>query len=179
MEDFAGLIVFFLILGVIDKFGKKKKNRKNPKQPGPRTPERAAPQRAAAPAQEVALPVQAVKKAVKHTDAYELLKIIEAARQEKAKSAPSEEKEKTSIEQAVGLRKSGISDSEGCIGGSIAHTQHEGESHAVHTEHMKRMVRPAAQTAQPAVSIRKLRTEDLRKAVVMSEILAKPKALRH
>jgi len=178
MEDFAGIIVFFVVIGLIDKLSKKKKNQKSKVQPAGH----AAAQKATRPAREVALPAQSAKKpaAAKGADANELLKAIEAARQAKAngKSAPKA-KELTAIEQAAGLQKSGIADSEGCIGGSIPHTQHEGESKTEHDRHMRRMTRPASPDAQPAVSIQKLRTEDLRKAVVMSEILNKPKALRH
>ena len=59
MEDFAGIIVFFVVIGLIDKLNKKSKKKQKPNaQPAARA---AAPK--AAPVREVALPAQPVKKA--------------------------------------------------------------------------------------------------------------------
>ena len=68
-------------------------------------------------------------------------------------------------------------DPEGCIGGSIEHVQHEGEPRAEHAAHLE-AARFSAADAPRAQSLRGLNVSDLRRAVVMSEILDRPKALR-
>lgn len=181
MEDFAGLIVFFLIIGLIEKFGKKSKmNRNTPNDAAKQPAGKAAPKKAAPPAREVALPIQAVKKAaeVEFGDIKDFRKAVEALKQPKAKPAAEKKPaEQPPVKPAAAPRPISFTDDQGCIGGSIAHTQHEGESKAEHAEHMKRSL---SNTPAPTASaIRNLRAEDMRKAVILSEILDKPKALRH
>ncbi len=71
-----------------------------------------------------------------------------------------------------------LTDEHGCIGGSLSHDSSEGETLHEHAGHeMRRQSRLAAeaQAVQPA---RRVTARDLRQAVVMSEILNRPKALR-
>ena len=73
-------------------------------------------------------------------------------------------------------------DEEGCVGGSMEHTQHEGESRVEHREHLAAMQRQEQEeslAAQAAQEIRDMNIHRLRRAVVVSEILGKPKALQH
>lgn len=72
-------------------------------------------------------------------------------------------------------------DAEGCVGGSLGAHREEGESRAEHRLHERR--REAALAAECAASrraaaVRQANVDQLRQAVVMSEILDKPKALR-
>ena len=71
-------------------------------------------------------------------------------------------------------------DDEGCLGGSLPHDHTEGESRAEHAAHMAAMrARDAAEAAvaEPR-GLADFDPRDLRRAVVISEILGKPKALR-
>ena len=72
-------------------------------------------------------------------------------------------------------------DDEGCVGGSMAHTHEEGESRAEHARHVRearqREVRESM-AAQAATELSELNLQRLRQAVVMAEILDRPKALR-
>ena len=63
-------------------------------------------------------------------------------------------------------------DADGCIGGSIESHEEEGESLAEHTAHLPAI--PAA----PQPRSRRVGASDLRRAVVMSEILNRPVSLR-
>lgn len=72
-------------------------------------------------------------------------------------------------------------DAEGCVGGSLGAHREEGERRAEHRLHERR--REAALAAECAASrraaaVRQANVDQLRQAVVMSEILDKPKALR-
>lgn len=72
-------------------------------------------------------------------------------------------------------------DAEGCVGGSLGAHREEGESRVEHRLHERR--REAALAAECAASrraaaVRQANVDQLRQAVVMSEILDKPKALR-
>ena len=72
-------------------------------------------------------------------------------------------------------------DEEGCLGGSMAHDHHEGESRAEHRRHMAavaRREREEVQARETAESASHVNVRRLREAVVMAEILDKPVALR-
>lgn len=74
-----------------------------------------------------------------------------------------------------------ISDDQGCIGGSLPHTQHEGESREEHTAHMRHIQAEeqiAARTEDIAHELHTMNLQQLRRAVIVSEILGKPKAFR-
>ena len=73
-------------------------------------------------------------------------------------------------------------DDEGCVGGSMEHTQHEGESRAEHRQHLEKIHHQEQEdslAAQAAQEIREMNIHRLRRAVVVSEILGKPRALQH
>ena len=75
----------------------------------------------------------------------------------------------------------GAADDEGCVGGSMAHTHDEGESRAEHDRHMKAAMRREADeslAAQAAQELSEMNIHRLRRAVVVAEILDRPKALR-
>lgn len=109
-----------------------------------------------------------------------------ARRKLRAKAKPADKKAAGSAPaQAVRLDglPSGESavDAEGCVGGSLGAHREEGESRAEHRLHERR--REAALAAECAASrraaaVRQANVDQLRQAVVMSEILDRPKALR-
>ena len=72
-------------------------------------------------------------------------------------------------------------DEEGCVGGSMAHTHDEGESRAEHHRHVeeaRRQENEETRAAQAARELSEMNLRRLRQAVVMAEILDRPKALR-
>ena len=71
-------------------------------------------------------------------------------------------------------------DDEGCVGGSLPHDHHEGEAREEHARHMAAMAAKDAEDAAFAAprAIAALDATKLRRAVVISEILGKPKALQ-
>ena len=70
-------------------------------------------------------------------------------------------------------------DEHGCIGGSMPEHNAEGESREEHAEHEhERSRRLAEETALSTEGFRKPTVQDLRRAVIMSEVLDKPVALR-
>ena len=82
---------------------------------------------------------------------------------------------------AAAAQGSGHADDEGCVGGSMAHTHEEGESRAEHDRHMKAALRREADeslAAQAALELSEMNIHRLRRAVVVAEILDRPKALR-
>lgn len=77
----------------------------------------------------------------------------------------------------AGASTAGGVDEEGCVGGSMEHTHEEGESREEHSRHMAAMqardAGEAAQEARPTID-----AATLRRAVVMSEVLGRPRALK-
>ena len=77
----------------------------------------------------------------------------------------------------AGASPAGGVDEEGCVGGSMEHTHEEGESREEHGRHMAAMrardAGEAAQEARPTID-----AATLRRAVVMSEVLGRPRALK-
>lgn len=71
-------------------------------------------------------------------------------------------------------------DDEGCVGGSLPHDHSEGESRAEHSAHIAAMRARDAEEAAMAEprGLAELNPQDLRRAVVISEILGKPRALK-
>lgn len=72
-------------------------------------------------------------------------------------------------------------DEEGCIGGSLPHSHEEGERRAEHAEHLYAAGRQSERALHAqAVSqeLKDVNIEQLRRAVIMAEILDRPKALR-
>ena len=65
---------------------------------------------------------------------------------------------------------------EECFGGSMAHGHSEGVSRAAHAHRMAAIDARASEGLAPAASA--IDATDLRRAVVMAEVLGKPKALR-
>ena len=77
----------------------------------------------------------------------------------------------------AGASPAGGVDEEGCVGGSLEHTHEEGESREEHSRHMAAMrARDAEEAAQEAR--RTIDAAALRRAVVMSEVLGRPRALK-
>ena len=89
--------------------------------------------------------------------------------------------QKRELRQAAMARAVEDEDEEGCVGGSMEHHQHEGESRAEHTRHIaevQRREREETLSAQTAEALGQMNLRRLRQAVIMAEILDKPKSLR-
>lgn len=72
-------------------------------------------------------------------------------------------------------------DADGCLGGSLSGHSEEGESSAEHAEHLRRVdaqERAILRGEERALHMRTAARTELRRAVVWSEILDRPKALR-
>ena len=72
-------------------------------------------------------------------------------------------------------------DAEGCLGGSLSGHLEEGESRAEHAEHLRKadaQERAILRGEERALHMRTAARTELRRAVVWSEILDRPKALR-
>ena len=82
---------------------------------------------------------------------------------------------------AVEVKAPSLLDEEGCVGGSMAHTHEEGESREEHRRHIESARQREAEesrAAQAALELSEMNLQRLRQAVVMAEILDRPKALR-
>ena len=110
-----------------------------------------------------------------------------AARRKLRAKAKQADKKAAASAPAQAVRLDGLPsgesavDAEGCVGGSLGAHREEGESRAEHRLHERR--REAALAAECAASrraaaVRQANVDQLRQAVVMSEILDRPKALR-
>ena len=73
-----------------------------------------------------------------------------------------------------------LTDDEGCVGGSLPHDHEEGEGHEEHARHMADYARRELdeRTREEHAGHAGLNLSDVRRAVVMAEILGKPKALQ-
>ena len=98
---------------------------------------------------------------------------LKAARRAKAGGLP--------IETEAPAQGDSPADEEGCLGGSMAHDHAEGESRAEHAGHLAAAKRREAEellTQAEAERRTQLNAQKLRQAVVMAEVLGRPKALR-
>ncbi len=194
MEDLFELLIVIAIgaLGIISKSNKNKKKKAAGK-----------PAKAAEPITEPAKPAQPITAARKDVSrrnieaavaAFTDLLESEAELPNPDKPAPKTVREPTAIEtelkQAAPLKAkrkkknpaSGESpvDAHGCIGGSMPVHSAEGESLAEHAQHELERRQHLQQNA-PAVAVESLRRpsqQELRRAIVMSEVLDKPVSLR-
>ena len=225
MDSFAGIIVIFIIIGLIEKFsGKSKANRNTraasgnpPPRPAPRPQtffEEAEEEDEPVPAKPVAVPAKpvAVRQAAAPAQqqpvrtesgviSEDILRKLEAAgaivRSAAAKNVQDgvqPDKKLTDIERSLKAAVSGkpagadaplksgesMMDENGCIGGSLGAHAEEGETHAEHAAHERtRTEHLQAEGAVSAGQLRKPGLADLRRAVVMAEILDKPVSMRH
>lgn len=199
MDSILGLIVivFVFVVGIIDKNSKQKKKNASTK------PERPMPTKSA----ELKRQASAAVKAGSAKALKALTEEARAVRAESTpaqptvrvnvpqKNAPAEKPpEKLSLIEAFMKGNSlegqshdsmsmgeSVTDENGCIGGSIGEHTEEGESLAEHAEHIA--VRDAAlaaehSIAQDAAALRRANRQELRRAIVLAEILDKPVALR-
>lgn len=205
MEDVFEILVVFaiFIIGAVSKSNKKKKKAADKPKSKPKTKPvlqaamaQTAPMQ---PAQPVVMPLEALAASADHRQNLEnaiaaFSDLLDADEEQNPKPSGSKVREKTSIEAEAAMKErseiiktrvleslSGESpiDEHGCIGGSMPDHSAEGESlkeHAVHER--ERRQRLAAETALRAEGLRKPSATDLRKAVIMSEILDKPVSLR-
>ena len=170
MQGIVFLIIIIAIVNSLTRAKKLKENRPGQTQkPGQVPP--AKPASPAAPAKPVAQPAGQAKQVLLQ----ELLQGMLGSDEEK-KPAPAPKK--SDFEEAFSFE-----DDKGCVGGSLPHDEaalHEGESSMAPEPRPIRTVRQPQAAAEPAVQRTALRVgaEDMRRAVVMAEILGRPKALR-
>jgi len=194
MEDlFDVFLVVCIIIGAIAKSAKRKEAKAKDKA----KKAAASPVQAAKPVTEPAKSVTAVPKATNSIEnainAFSELLDAGNSLPNPDKPAPAK-RAKTSIEAEAAMKQraeivkarvleslTGVSptDEHGCIGGSMPDHEAEGETIAEHAEHeQNRQQRLAEEAALNAETFRKPTAADLRRAVVMSEILDKPVSLR-
>ena len=192
MESIFGLIVFALIfiVGAAEKAGKKKKS------DAITNAERPMPSKADALRRQASEAVKAVSaeamKSLKEEIGFGVPEAAPAAKPAASNDKPAEQlslieafmQKQAAKNEAHGSIPMGdsVTDADGCIGGSLGEHREEGESRAEHAEHVAR--RDAALAAEHSIAaeaakLRNANRDELRRAVVMAEILGKPKALRH
>lgn len=160
---FLLVIVFSLITG--SKKNKGKNAAQNPKAPA------AAPKKGTAQAVQAAQGEADLNKARER--ARRRLAAAKLQMQQQMQGQPARPTVKAPAPQGMSA-----ADDEGCVGGSMEHDHAEGESREEHGRHMAAMqareaAEAAAQAARPAVD-----AAQLRRAVVMAEILDRPVSLR-
>lgn len=173
MDSLIGLIVLLaIVFGFVEKFSKKAKaNRSKSEADALTRPDRPMPFKARP---QVNAPTAAHSDAEKIRQALKSLQDPVAPKEGasvKITRVPRQKKAATVLPQGASEV-----DAHGCIGGSLGEHRAEGEAQRASTESNLRpaLTRNAESiAAQPRVTVR-----DLRKAVVMSEILDRPKALR-
>ena len=97
----------------------------------------------------------------------------------KPKQAPKPAR--SAKESAAMFEAHSFLDEQGCVGGSLPHIQHEGEARHEHSAHERRYIeeeQAASQAEDIARELQSMNLRQLRRAVVVSEVLGKPKALR-
>lgn len=193
MEDLFEVLVF-VVIAIIAGVSKSNKNKKKAAD----KPKSAQPTRPAQPVEPARPAPKALTKQNLESAFAAFTELLEDNLPNPDKPAPTppvKAREQTSIEAETASKKraqliqtriqeslSGKSavDEHGCIGGSMPEHTAEGETLAEHAQHEhNRTERLKAETAAiRAESLRKPELTELRKAVIMAEILDKPVSLR-
>ena len=110
-------------------------------------------------------------------------KALEARRAARRQAAKAAQPRVAASEEEDSAMLFGGVDEEGCVGGSMAHEHTEGESREEHGAHIAAMERRDVEEAAQGGAGRfgvlgDMSLEELRRAVIVSEVLGKPKALR-
>lgn len=159
MESIIALIFLVAIFGLIERFSKGAKR-------GARSGRGASPQPSRPAAQSLPQAVKAAAPAVKSALEEAVSAFLE-----------SDEDEKPDLAH-LPLGES-VEDHEGCVGGSLGAHAEEGESRQEHEAHLRRQEQTRETAPMPqAAAFRRLDAAEMRRAVILSEILDKPKALR-
>ena len=101
-----------------------------------------------------------------------------------APKAPERRKEASIIEEgmasapATSMQGRSLFEDKGCVSGSIAHDTHEGDSNYPYGDGEGRYDRSPVYADEIAGELQSMNVHHLRRAIVISEILDKPKALR-
>lgn len=173
MEPVAAIIVLIVILGLTEKFSKAAKRNRNapadepPRRPVQRMPSKPMPSKPANPIPAKTDPLRKIADA----DATQEIAAVLKAFVQPQPAVPS---------KPVARMQSGesVTDADGCVGGSLGAHSEEGESRAEHAVHELRRSASVAEETATVATARRIDVKQLRQAVVMSEILDKPKALR-
>ena len=101
---------------------------------------------------------------------------------QRLRAKPAAVQMKAPLQEAVSSAQ-GMSalDEEGCVGGSLPHSHEEGERRAEHAEHLyaaDRQNERALNAHAASQELKDVNIEQLRRAVIMAEILDRPKALK-
>ena len=181
MSSIPAIVILVIILGLVEKFSKAAKRNRNappdepPKRPVQRMPSRPAAPKPAKPSLAEMDLLDRIANADTPQDVAVMIKSIANAVQPKPAAQPKPAVKAAPKPMPMGAS---VTDDEGCVGGSLGAHSEEGESREEHARHeLRRTASMTAETA-PASSARRVTVGELRRAVVMSEILGKPKALR-
>lgn len=169
MEGFPVVIILLIIFGFVQKYAKKAN--KDEKKGAP-------PVKAAQPA-----PAKAIVKMPEPEDeedkvGEDIQDAVNAFLAQVAKEATPQEQAAPSGSLPMG---ESVQDDQGCVGGSLVHHDEEGETRDEHASHLREMARDERdreEARQTAAAIRQAGMAQMRRAVILSEILDKPKALR-
>lgn len=178
MGPIPAIIVLIVIFSLIEKFSKAAKRNRNadepPQRPIQRMPSRPAPPK---PDPAVTTPSPAVKVPLdKVADAAQEVALLKSlARPHPTAAAKPTVSAKPAVRMPSG---ESFTDADGCVGGSLGAHNEEGESRAEHAVHELRRSASMAAEAETTAVVRRIDVKQLRQAVVMAEILDKPKALR-
>ena len=158
MSPVAALIVLIIIVNIFKSLTKAaKRSRENGPAPAPQKPVQRMPARAVSPKSAMRKPAEAPAH-IQPSNAEVIDRIARA----------------DSLQEVVDALKLATEKKDS---GSLGSESTEGESREEHARHELRRAASIAAETKPAAS-RRIGVSDLRRAVVMSEILDKPKALR-
>lgn len=184
MEDIIEAVFsVFIVVCCALVAGSKKKKKKNAAQKTVEKPTAAARRQAVEKVRSAVVDARAVVEAMIDELPEEAKEVISAVEAEEHRSAPRRAKSLHLSAKSAERPASGesIVDEHGCIGGSLGEHSAEGEDPHEHAQHLKEAERRrqavAIQSAQASNMRAKARAE-MRRAVVWSEILDRPKALR-
>lgn len=99
----------------------------------------------------------------------------------KAVKADKPEPVRSARESAAAFEANSFLDDQGCVGGSLPHIQHEGElrqEHAGHARRYREEEQAVSRAEEIALDLHAMNLAQLRRVMVVSEVLGKPKALQ-
>lgn len=178
MEDLFDILLV-VIIAIIGGVAKSKQNKKK------KSSDRPMPTQMVEPITEPARPITDERKMASRRNIENAVKAFsELLDAEGTPKQPAVEPAEAAPKPAKAKRKkkprSGESpvDDHGCIGGSMPVHQAEGESLAEHAQHERRSQEQQDAYALRVETLRRPSARELRKAIVMSEVLDKPVSLR-
>ena len=125
--------------------------------------------------------IDKINDALEEEDGETVLPSKPVSKKLRAKPKQAPKPARSAKESAAVFEAQGFMDEQGCVGGSLPHIQHEGEARHEHSAHERRYIeeeQAASQAEDIARELQSMNLRQLRRAVVVSEVLGKPKALQ-